>query len=152
MVGLDEMEIRGVEMREPRERGRIVDRQAPAAQGDQPHAAQFLERGAKALSVKPGRIGITEAGKVTALARAQGANVCSGMYAESALGTLISLQLSAALKDPLVTAEQSFFLIMRDHVVRGDVTVKDGRVALPATADYAGLVDWDKVKRYGFAV
>ena len=114
-------------------------------------AAAFLERGAKALSVKPGRIGITECGKVTALARARGANVCSGMYAESALGTLISLQLSAALKEPLVTAEQSFFLIMRDHVVRDDVTVSGGRVKLPATADYAGLVDWDKVKRYAFA-
>ena len=113
-------------------------------------ATQFLERGAKALSVKPGRIGITEAGKVAALARAQNANVCSGMYAESALGTLISLQLSASLKKPLVTAEQSFFLIMRDQVMRDEIKVSGGRVTLPATADYAALVDWDKVKRYGF--
>ncbi len=113
-------------------------------------ATQFLERGAKALSVKPGRIGITEAGKVTELARSRGANVCSGMYAESALGTLISLQLSAALKKPLVTAEQSFFLIMRDHVVRGDVTVSGGKVKLSSDADYAALVDWDKVNRYAF--
>jgi L-alanine-DL-glutamate epimerase-like enolase superfamily enzyme len=115
-------------------------------------ATQFLERGAKALSVKPGRIGITECGRVTELARSKGANVCSGMYAESALGTLISLQLSASLKRPLVTAEQSFFLIMRDQVTRDDVRVANGRVALPATADYAALVDWDKVKRYGFSV
>jgi L-Ala-D/L-Glu epimerase len=114
-------------------------------------ATQFLERGAKALSVKPGRIGITEAGKVAALARAQDANVCSGMYAESALGTLISLQLSAALKKPLVTAEQSFFLIMRDQVTSHAMTVEDGCVKLPETSDYAALVDWDKVKRYGFA-
>jgi L-Ala-D/L-Glu epimerase len=114
-------------------------------------AAQFLERGAKALSVKPGRIGITEAGKVAALARARNANVCSGMYAESALGTLISLQLSAALKEPLVTAEQSFFLIMRDQVTAEAITVRDGRVRLPDTADYASVVDWGKVKRYAFA-
>ena len=84
-------------------------------------AAQFLARGAKALSVKPGRIGITEASKVSELARAKDANVCSGMYAESALGTLISLQLSAALKEPLVAAEQSFYLMMPNHVLTEDL-------------------------------
>jgi L-alanine-DL-glutamate epimerase-like enolase superfamily enzyme len=111
-------------------------------------AAAFLAHGARALSVKPGRIGITEAGKVTALARAKDANVCSGMYAESALGTLISLQLSSALKKPLAMAEQSFYLIMPDHVLTEDLKITGGRAHLPATADIASLVDWDRVKRY----
>ena len=41
-----------------------------------------------------------------------------GMYAESALGTLISLQLSGALREPLVPAEQSFYLMMREQILR----------------------------------
>ena len=81
-------------------------------------AAQFLERGATALSVKPGRIGITQAARIAELAAQQGANLCSGMYAESALGTLISLQLSGALREPLVPAEQSFYLMMREQILR----------------------------------
>ncbi|MEZ0302844.1 MAG: mandelate racemase/muconate lactonizing enzyme family protein [Hyphomicrobiaceae bacterium] len=112
-------------------------------------AAQYLERGAKALSVKPGRIGISEARRIADLAREKGANVCSGMYAESALGTLISLQFSGALTAPLVPAEQSFYLMMRDQLLREPLEVSGGRVHLPAASDTVQLVDWDKVERYG---
>ena len=112
-------------------------------------AAQYLERGAKALSVKPGRIGISEARRIADLARENGANVCSGMYAESALGTLISLQFSGALAAPLVPAEQSFYLMMRDQLLREPLEVSGGRVHLPAASDTVRLVDWDKVERYG---
>ena len=113
-------------------------------------AVQFLERGATALSVKPGRIGITEARRIAELAVQKGANVCSGMYAESALGTLISLQLSCALGDPLVAAEQSFDLMMRDQILREPLPIADGRVRLPATGDIASLIDWDRVERHAF--
>jgi L-alanine-DL-glutamate epimerase-like enolase superfamily enzyme len=113
-------------------------------------AAQFLERGATALSVKPGRIGITEARRIAELAAQQGANVCSGMYAESALGTLISLQLSGALREPLVPAEQSFYLMMREQVLREPLQITAGRVRLPAGNDIAALVDWDGVEHHAF--
>jgi L-alanine-DL-glutamate epimerase-like enolase superfamily enzyme len=111
-------------------------------------AAAFLAHGAKALSVKPGRIGISEANKVATLAQGRGANVCSGMYAESALGTLISLQLSSALKRPLAMAEQSFYLIMTEHVLSEDLKISDGRAQLPPTADIDSLIDWDRVRRF----
>jgi L-alanine-DL-glutamate epimerase-like enolase superfamily enzyme len=113
-------------------------------------AVQFLERGATALSVKPGRIGITEARRIAELAAQKGANVCSGMYAESALGTLISLQLSCALREPLVPAEQSFYLMMRDQILREPLDIREGRVRLPAISDIAALIDWDRVKHYAF--
>jgi L-alanine-DL-glutamate epimerase-like enolase superfamily enzyme len=113
-------------------------------------AVQFLERGATALSVKPGRIGITEARRIAELAVQKGANVCSGMYAESALGTLISLQLSCALREPLVPAEQSFYLMMRDQILREPLHVAGGRVRLPAIDDIATLIDWDLVKHHAF--
>ena len=113
-------------------------------------AVQLLERGATALSVKPGRIGITEARRIAELAAQKGANVCSGMYAESALGTLISLQFSCALGKPLVPAEQSFYLMMRDQILREPLPIAGGRVRLPATGDIASLIDWDRVERHGF--
>ena len=113
-------------------------------------AVQFLERGATALSVKPGRIGITEARRIAELAAQKGANVCSGMYAESALGTLISLQLSCALRQPLVPAEQSFYLMMRDQILREPLHIAGGRVRLPAIDDIAALIDWDRVKHHAF--
>jgi L-alanine-DL-glutamate epimerase-like enolase superfamily enzyme len=111
-------------------------------------AAQYLERGAKALSVKPGRIGISEAHRIAELAREKGANVCSGMYAESALGTLISLQFSGALQAPLVPAEQSFYLMMRDQILHAPLRIEGGCVRLPIAGRIDELVDWDKVARY----
>jgi len=113
-------------------------------------AAQFLERGATALSVKPGRIGITEARRIADLARAQGARVCSGMYGESALGTLISLQFSSALPTPLVPAEQSFYLMMSEQVLRQPLEIMGGRVRLPVGPSIAALVDWDRAGRFAF--
>jgi L-alanine-DL-glutamate epimerase-like enolase superfamily enzyme len=114
-------------------------------------ATQYLDRGARAISVKPGRIGISEAQRIAELARRSGANVCSGMYGESALGTLISLQFSGALDAPLVPAEQSFYLMMREQVLRESLRIEGGRVRLPAASDTAALVDWDKVERYRLA-
>ena len=96
-----------------------------------------------------GSRGISEARRIAELAREKGANVCSGMYAESALGTLISLQFSGALTAPLVPAEQSFYLMMRDQLLREPLEVSGGRVHLPAASDTVQLVDWDKVERYG---
>ncbi len=113
-------------------------------------AVQFLERGATALSVKPGRIGITEAGRIVELAAQKGAAVCSGMYAESALGTLISLQLSGALREALVPAEQSFYLMMREQVLREPLDIEAGRVRLPEASDIAALIDWDRLERHAF--
>ena len=110
-------------------------------------ARQFLDRGATALSVKPGRIGIIEATRIAEIAAERGANVCSGMYAESALGTLISLQMSSALPAPLVPSEQSFFLMMTEQVLRAPLEIKQGQAHLPAASDIAALVDWERVAR-----
>lgn len=109
-------------------------------------ARQFLDRGATALSVKPGRIGITEARRVAGIAAQRGANVCSGMYAESALGTLISLQMSSALPAPMVPSEQSFYLMMTEQVLHAPLEIRQGHARLPES-DMAGLVDWERVKR-----
>ena len=113
-------------------------------------AVQFLERGATALSVKPGRIGITEARRIAELAAQKGANVCSGMYAESALGTLISLQFSCALQRAARSG--------RAELLPDDARADPARAlahrrrprALAGDGDIAALIDWDRVERHAF--
>jgi hypothetical protein len=63
---------------------------------------------------------------------------------------LISLQLSGALREPLVPAEQTFYLMMREQVLREPLRIAEGRVRLPATDDIAALIDWERVERHAF--
>ncbi len=124
----------------------LVDRTCTSALD----AAHYIEKGARALSTKAGRIGFSEAREISALAAAHGARVALGLYAESALGTLISLQYGAAIPPALqlVAAEQTFYLGIVEQVVTEMPPVKDGRIELPDTADYSKLVDWERVKRF----
>lgn len=124
----------------------LVDRTCTSALD----AAHYIEKGGQALSTKAGRIGFSEAREISALAAAHGARVALGLYAESALGTLISLQYGAAIAPAqrLVAAEQTFYLGMAEQVVTEMPAVRGGRIELPAAADYAKLVDWEKVKRF----
>jgi L-alanine-DL-glutamate epimerase-like enolase superfamily enzyme len=113
-------------------------------------AALYLERGARALSAKPGRAGLAEAREIARRAEAAGARAVVGLYGESALGTLTSLQLAAAIPAAAraAAAEPTFFLLMRDQVLAEPLAVRDGAVTLPAAADLAALVDWDRVRRH----
>jgi len=128
----------------------LVDRTCTSAED----AAHYLEKGAQALSTKAGRIGFSEARAISTLAAARGARVALGLYAESALGTLISLQYGAAIPKELqlVAAEQTFYLGIVEQVVTEMPPVRDGRIELPATADYSKLVDWERVKRFAVPV
>jgi len=109
-------------------------------------ARLFLDRGARSLMVKPGRVGISEALEIDALCAQRGATVSLGMYYESALGVALSMQMAAALKSrPILPHEGSFFLMLRDQVSVGDI--KNGRYRLPDEADLAKRVDWPAVKR-----
>ena len=113
-------------------------------------AHAFLDKGSAAkvaLSTKPGRIGLSEARAINALAASRGAKVAVGLYAESALGTLISLQQAAALPpaQTLVAAEQTFFLELTEQVLALPLSITDGKIGLPQEANLAGAIDWDKV-------
>ncbi|MBI3373633.1 MAG: mandelate racemase/muconate lactonizing enzyme family protein [Betaproteobacteria bacterium] len=109
-------------------------------------ASLFLERGARALSVKPGRVGLSESRAIAASAALRGQRVALGLYAESALGTLISLQFAPA--NPITPAEQSFYLEMREQVLNAELRIADGRIELPEVADLATLIDWSAIDRY----
>lgn len=121
----------------------LVDRSCASKED----AALYLERGARALSTKPGRVGLAETRAIAALADANGAKTAVGIYAESALGTLVNLQQPGAM-----AAEQTFFLTMTAQVSTRVPEIRRGRIALPAQADLAGLVDWEAVRQLAYNI
>jgi len=60
-------------------------------------AALFIDQEARALSVKPGRFGLSSARAMEQLARQSGCASVVGLMGESALGTFAALQFAAAL-------------------------------------------------------
>ena len=107
-------------------------------------AELFLDRGARALMIKPGRIGLTEAMEIDRRCAARGADVSLGMFYESALGTALSLQIRLQSRR-ILPAEHAFFLLLTEQVAAGEV--KDGKYRLPAERDLSRLVDWTAVRR-----
>jgi L-alanine-DL-glutamate epimerase-like enolase superfamily enzyme len=104
-------------------------------------AELYAGRGARAVSLKPGRIGLSESLAIKQVLGER--NTALGIYAESALGTLINLQLPATL-----VAEQSFFLIMHQQVIKHPPEIRAGKIELPADADLEKRVDWKAVERF----
>lgn len=117
----------------------LVDRSCTSRED----AALYLERGARALSTKPGRVGLAEARAIAALAAPRGARTAVGIYAESALGTLVNLQLPGQM-----AAEQTFYLTMTEQVSALVPRIRQGRIELPVEADLSQWVDWEKVRKF----
>jgi L-alanine-DL-glutamate epimerase-like enolase superfamily enzyme len=113
-------------------------------------AALFLERGAVALSAKPGRVGVRAARAIARQAEAAGARTVAGFNGESSLGALLGLQQVAAVpeRSRVAPAELTFFLLLREQVLAEALEIRDGAVTLPGASDLAGLVDWDRVRRF----
>lgn len=106
-------------------------------------AELYLERGARAVSLKPGRVGLSETSAIHKRIAARGLQSAVGIYAESALGTLVSLQQPASMP-----AEQTFFLMLRAQVCKLVPEIRGGRITLPDEPDFERLVDWEAVKRH----
>jgi L-alanine-DL-glutamate epimerase-like enolase superfamily enzyme len=111
-------------------------------------ARLFLARGAQALSIKPGRFGLSDAWLMQKAAARASAGVVAGLMGESALGTLAALQFAAALPQPILPAELTWFLAMTEQVTTEVPKIVDGAVDLPEVPSLATLVDWDAVKRF----
>jgi len=105
-------------------------------------AELFLARGARAISLKPGRVGMAESLAIQKKMNGAGCKGAVGIYAESALGTLINLQLPAQLP-----AEQTFFLMMPSRITAAVPQIRGGRIRLPEEPDLSQLVDWKAVEK-----
>jgi len=106
-------------------------------------AAQFLDRGARALMIKPGRIGISEAREIDALCAARGASVSLGMWYESALGAALTLRSAAMLKSAVILPAECFFPMLAEQVT-SPLKIENGAVRLPDEPS----VDWEALKRF----
>ncbi|GEM_PF-395897 len=107
----------------------LVDRACTSEQD----AERFLEAGALALSTKPGRIGMGEAQRIRQRAAQYGAKITVGIYAESALGTLINLQWAASCPAGLnaFPAEQTFYLGLTASPLKHTLSLEGGAIHLP---------------------
>jgi L-alanine-DL-glutamate epimerase-like enolase superfamily enzyme len=121
----------------------LVDRSCASKED----AALYLERGAQALSTKPGRVGLAETRAIAAMSLRHGAKTAVGIYAESALGTLINLQQPGTM-----AAEQTFFLTMTQQVSALLPEIRDGRIELPVEADLSQLVDWERLRQLAYNI
>jgi L-alanine-DL-glutamate epimerase-like enolase superfamily enzyme len=110
-------------------------------------AALFMEREAKALSIKPGRFGLSNARGMEQLARQSGCAAVVGLMGESALGTFAALQFASALPEPVLPAELSWFLAMTEQVTTVTPEIVDGAVDLPDVPSLESLIDWATLQR-----
>ena len=110
-------------------------------------AALFIEQGARALSIKPGRFGLSHARAMQQLAVPSGCAPVVGLMGESVLGTLAALQFAAAVPAPVLPAEVTWFLAMTEQITTMTPTIVDGAVDLPGCASFAELIDWGAVQR-----
>ncbi len=104
-------------------------------------AGLFLERGARALSLKPGRLGLSDTLAMRDMANAAGCVTVVGLFGESALGTLAALQLASTLPETSLPAEVTWYLAMTRQVLSLDLRIADGAIELPDVARCAALVD-----------
>lgn len=102
----------------------------------------FLERGARALSLKPGRFGLSDALQMRQLAQAANATAVAGLMGESALGTWAGLQFAAALPPAAVPAELTWFLAMREQMLEDVPVVVQGAIAMPDWPSVCERIDW----------
>lgn len=110
-------------------------------------AALFVEQGASALSIKPGRFGLSAARAMQELAFRSGCTPVVGLMGESVLGTLAALQFAATIRNPILPAELTWFLAMTEQVTTLMPAIVDGCVDLPETASLAALIDWPAVQK-----
>jgi L-alanine-DL-glutamate epimerase-like enolase superfamily enzyme len=110
-------------------------------------AGLFLEQGARALSIKPGRFGLSHSRAMLALARQSGCRPVVGLMGESALGTLSGLQFAASIASPILPAELTWYLAMTEQVIKTVPSIVDGMLELPDAPSLASLLDWDAVAK-----
>jgi L-alanine-DL-glutamate epimerase-like enolase superfamily enzyme len=108
-------------------------------------AGLFLEQGTRALSVKPGRFGLSHSRAMQALAQQSACDVVVGLMGESALGTLAGLQFAASIPSPVLPAELTWFLAMTKQVLKTVPKITGGMLELPSEPSLASLIDWDAV-------
>ncbi len=113
-------------------------------------AALFIERGARAVSVKLNGTGASDGMRLAQFAEEHGCAAHVGFMGESSLGAMVALQLASALpgRQRNLPAETSFFLTFGEEYVTERVRIAGGRARLLAEPGLARWVDWERVRAF----
>ncbi len=103
-------------------------------------ASLFTERGAHALSLKPGRFGLSDTKAMLDMANKAGVATVVGLFGESALGTLAALQLASIQPESALPSETSWYRVMTEQVVKTPLEIRCGAVELPGLAGLASEI------------
>ncbi len=114
-------------------------------------ATSFIEAGARAFSLKPGRFGLSVSRALEQQSQAVGATTVVGMFGESAIGTWQALAQASTQDERALPAEVTWYLSMRHQVTQDIPEIVDGHIRLPLTASVARRIDWAQVRRYASA-
>lgn len=119
-----------------------------------PDAERFLKAGAKAISGKMTKAGLTAGLAMGAAAEAAGAMMCVGTSAASTLGAIAGVSLASALPEATngIPCEDSFFLGLTNDIAKERLQVVDGCLTLPNAGALSELVDWKKVQQFATAL
>lgn len=107
-------------------------------------ARLFVGAGARALSVKVMKSGLTDSLAIVRLAAEAGTRVHVGIGATGSLGAYTALSLAAAMGGWL-PCEESFFVSLADDVATAPLEIADGAVTLPDASSLGALIDWCRV-------
>lgn len=113
-------------------------------------ARLFLERGARAIGIKPSRVGASSALETARACDRGGVRVNVGLHAESALGSLAASHVAAAFPchPDSLPSESSYFLAYADQILHEPPRIRDGILRLDDQPGLAALIDRDKIARY----
>jgi L-alanine-DL-glutamate epimerase-like enolase superfamily enzyme len=111
-------------------------------------AALFADQGMQALSVKPGRFGMTWAQRMAQDGGSNGVSIAVGLMGESIAGTLPGLRFASSVSSSEWPAELTWFLEMQDSVTGVALEVVDGCIAIPHFKNVAETVDWNAVHKF----
>jgi L-alanine-DL-glutamate epimerase-like enolase superfamily enzyme len=106
----------------------------------------FLEQVATALSVKPGRFGLTHARAMHDIAASKNCNAVAGLMGESALGTVAGLQFASTIAAPILPAELTWFMAMTEQVISEMPPIVDGSITLTESPSLAAQIDWNALE------
>jgi L-alanine-DL-glutamate epimerase-like enolase superfamily enzyme len=113
-------------------------------------ARLFIERGARAVGIKPTRVGATVALETARVCDEGNVRVNAGLHAESALGSLAASHVAAAFpRHPdSLPAETSYYLAYAEQILREPPAIRDGVLRLGHEPGLAAAIDWDRLARH----
>jgi L-alanine-DL-glutamate epimerase-like enolase superfamily enzyme len=110
-------------------------------------ARLFLERGARAIGIKPTRVGASSALETARACDRGNVRVNVGLHAESALGSIAASHVAAAFPRHADTlpAETSYYLAYGEQILREPPRIRDGMLILEDEPGFAALIDSDRL-------